>query len=234
MHKKTGFIHKLLPVAGILTAGLALFAYLAIAPVEAPVSPGHAVPVSYVTHGALQSPGDVHGYQDERLSAGKILVATEKLKDPHFARTIVLLLNYSSRGAAGLVINRPTDTKPFHILPDVKGIRQVTDNLYFGGPVARNLITMIIQSPARPEASLKVFGDIYISNSPGVLEQMIAHRKPDQRFRLYSGYAGWRAGQLESELARHDWRVLNGTPDILFNKAPDKIWQKLVPQGITI
>ena len=234
MHKNTGFIHKLLPVVSISIIALALSAYFAISPVHAPVSPGHAVPVSYVTPEAPQSSDYVHGYQDERLSAGKILVASEKLKAPPFARTIVLLLNYSSRGAAGLIINRPTDTKLYHILPDVKGIRKVTDNLYFGGPVARNQITMIIQSPGKSDASHKVFDDIYISSSIAVLEQMVEDRKPDQKFRLYSGYAGWAAGQLESELARHDWRVLNGTPDILFNKAPDETWQKLVPQGITI
>jgi len=234
MYKKMGFIRKLLPVVSISIIALALSAYFAILPVNTPVSPEHALPVSYVTPEAPQSSGNVHGYQDERLSAGKILVATEKLKGPHFARTIVLLINYSSRGAAGLVINRPTDRKLYHILPDVKGIHKVSDNLYFGGPVARNQITMIIQSPGKPDASHKIFGDIYISSSIALLEQMIGHPKPDQKFRLYFGYAGWAAGQLESELARHDWRILNGTPDILFNKSPDEIWQKLVPKGITI
>ena len=234
MYKKTGFIRKLLPVVSISIIALALTAYFAILPVHTPVSPEHAVPVSYVTPEAPKSSEDIHGYPDERLSAGKILVAREKLRDPHFARTIVLLINYGSRGAAGLIVNRPTNTDLRHVFPDVKGIRKVTDTLYFGGPVARNLITMIIQSPEKPDASNKVFGDIYISSSLSVLEQMIGDRKPDQRFRLYSGYAGWSPGQLEAEIARHDWQILKGTPDILFNKTPDEIWRKLVPHGITI
>ena len=225
---------NLLPVVSIAVIALALSAYSAIAPVNTPVSPEHAVSVSYITSEAPLSSGNVHGHQDESLSAGKILVASERLKDPRFAKTIILLLNYSSRGAAGLIINRPTGTKLRHILPDVKGIQKVTDNLYFGGPVARNQITMIIQSSGTPDASSKVFGDIYISSSLAVLEQMIAHQKPDQKFRLYSGYAGWGAGQLDAEIARHDWRIVKATPDLLFNKTPDEIWQKLVPQGITI
>jgi putative transcriptional regulator len=225
---------NLLQVVSIAIIALVLSAYFAVSPVPTPVSLMHAAPVLYVTSEAPLSSGNVHGFQDESLSAGKILVASENLKDPHFARTIVLLLNYSSQGAAGLIINRPTDMKLNHIMPNVKGIQTVTDNLYFGGPVAKNQITMIIQSSSKPDASSKVFGDIYISNSLAVLEQMIEHQKPDQRFRLYSGYAGWSAGQLESEIARHNWRILKGNPDILFNKAPDEIWQKLVPQNITI
>lgn len=234
MRKKKDFINKLLRVISILIIAILLSAYFAISNVNTPVSSGRAVSVSYLPPEAPPSSGDFHRYGDESLSAGKLLVANEKLKDAHFARTIVLLLNYSYRGAAGLIINRPTDTKLYHVLPNVKGLQKSTDNLYFGGPVAMNQITMIIQSPGKPEESAKVFDHIYVSNSLTLLEEMIEKRKPDQKFRLYAGYAGWGPGQLESEIARNDWRILKGNPDILFNNAPDEIWQKLVPQNMSI
>lgn len=236
MYKKRDFINKLLPVVSIPIIAILLSAYFAISNINinTPVFPEHAVSVSYLTPEAPPSSGNFHRYGDESLSAGKFLVASEKLKDPHFAKTIVLLVNYSYRGAAGLIINRPTDTKLHHVLPNVKGLQKVTDNLYLGGPVAMNRITMIVQSSGKPEKSDKVFDDIYISNSLTLLEQMIENRKPDQRFRLYAGYAGWGPGQLESEIAKNDWRILKGNPDILFNEAPDKIWQRLVPQNLNI
>jgi putative transcriptional regulator len=235
MYRERDFINKLLLVISISIIAILLSAYFTILDVNTPVSPEHAVSVSYLIPEAPLSSGDFHRYGDESLSAGKLLVANEKLKDPHFARTIVLLVNYSYRGAAGLIINRTTDTKLHHILPNVKGLQKSTDNLYFGGPVAMNQITMIIQSPGnKPEESAKVFDHIYVSSSLTLLEQMIEKRKPDQRFRLYAGYAGWGPGQLESEIARNDWRILKGNPDILFNNAPDEIWQKLVPQNMSI
>ena len=40
---------------------------------------------------------------------GKLLVATPPLTDPNFDRTVVLMLEHTSDGAVGVVLNRPTD-----------------------------------------------------------------------------------------------------------------------------
>jgi putative transcriptional regulator len=228
MHKEKDFINKLLAVSSFSIIVILLSAYFAIPNGNTLVSPERIVSASYLTPPSSRS---FHTYEDKRLSAGKFLVASEKIKDPRFAKTIILLVNYDSRGAVGLIINRPTETKLLHVLPDVKGIQKAPDNLYFGGPVAFDQITMIIQSSTKPEESEKLFDDIYISNSLNLLERIIEHRKADQRFRFYSGYAGWSPGQLESEIARKDWIILKSDPDILFDKAPEKIWQRLVRQN---
>jgi putative transcriptional regulator len=234
MYKKRDFINKLLPVISISIFVAFVSAYFAVSNVNTPGPLRHAVSVSYSTPEMEQPSEDFHRYGDRGLSAGKFLVASETLKDPHFARTIILLINYSYRGAAGLIINRPTNTTLHHVLPNVKGLQKATDNLYFGGPVALHQITMIIKSPSKPDESDRVFDDVYISNSLTLLKQMTEGRKPDQRFRIYAGYAGWGPGQLESEIARNDWRVLKGDPDILFNKSTDKIWQRLIHRGTDI
>jgi putative AlgH/UPF0301 family transcriptional regulator len=93
---------------------------------------------------------------------------------------------------------------------------------------------MLIQSASKPEESGKIFDHIYASNSLTLLEQMIDKKKPDQKFHLYVGYAGWAPGQLESEIARGDWRIFKGDANIIFNNAPDQIWRKLVPQNMSI
>ena len=41
---------------------------------------------------------------------GQFLVASRKLLDPNFVRSVVLLVRHSDEGAMGLVINRPTKT----------------------------------------------------------------------------------------------------------------------------
>jgi putative transcriptional regulator len=234
MHRKKDFISNLLPIVSLSIIIILLSAYFAISNVNSPVFSEHAVSVSYLTHEAPPSLRNFHRYEDESLSAGKFLVASEKLKDPHFGRTVILLVNYSALGATGLIINRPTETTLHRVLPNIKGLEKMPDHLYFGGPVAISRITMIIQSSSKPEESDKVFDDIYISNSLTLLKQLIENRKADQKFRLYAGYAGWGPGQLESEIARNDWRILKGNPDILFDRAPDEIWQRLVPQNMNI
>ena len=231
MHRNKNFLNKLLVVVSLSIIVILLSAYFAVPNCNTQVSPERIASASYLSHEAPPSLRNFHRYRDQSLSAGKFLVASEKIRDPRFAKTIILLVKYGSQGAVGLIINRPTDARLSHVLPNVKGVQQATDSLYFGGPVALNLITMIVQSPSKPEESVKLFDDIYISDSLKLLERTIVNRKPDQRFRLYSGYAGWGPGQLESEIARNDWSILKSDPDILFDKAPDKIWQKLVPQN---
>jgi putative transcriptional regulator len=86
---------------------------------------------------------------------------------------------------------------------------------------------MVIQSPGKPEESARLFEGIYISNSHTLLERLIGNRKSYKKLRFYSGYAGWGAGQLESEIARGDWIIIKGDPDLLFDKEADKIWERL-------
>jgi len=235
MHKKRDPIKKFLPVAGVAIIAVLLSAYFAISNARTIAFSGNGVRMtSYLNPEASPPSGDFRQYGDEGLGVGKFLVANRKLKDPHFVRTIVLLVNYSYRGAVGLIVNRPTKAKLNDMFPNVKGLQKVSDKLFFGGPVNMNQITMIIQSSSGPEESGKIFDHIYISNSLTLLEEMIEKKKPDQRFRLYAGYAGWGPGQLESEIARNDWRILKGNPDIIFNNAPDQMWQKLVPENMTI
>jgi putative transcriptional regulator len=231
MNRNMNFLDELLLVVSLSIIVILLSAYFAVPNCNTLVSPERIASASYLSHEAPPSLRNFHGYKDQILSAGKFLVASEKIRDPRFAKTIILLVNYSSRGAVGLIINRPTGTKLLHVLPNVKGIQKAPDNVYFGGPVAFNQITMIIQSSSEPEESIKIFDDIYISGSLNLLERIIKNRKPDQRFRFYSGYAGWAPGQLESEIARNDWSILKGDPDILFDKVPDKIWPRLVPHN---
>jgi putative transcriptional regulator len=233
MHRKMDFISKLLLLLSLSIIVILLSVYFAISNVTTAVSPEHAVSISYSTPEAPPSSRNFHRYEEQSLSAGKFLIASKNLKHPHFAETIILLVKYSFLGAAGLIINRPTETELHRVLPNVKGLEKIPESLYFGGPIDMSQITMIIQSPSKPEESEKLFDDIYISNSLNLLERIIENRNPEQRFRLYSGYAGWGPGQLESEIERNDWIILKGDPDVLFDKAPDKIWQKLVPQNST-
>jgi putative transcriptional regulator len=233
MYKKSNFIHNFLFISIPIIAVL-LSAYFAISDAGNITTSGHTTRSSYLNPEKLPPSGDFHGYVDEDLSIGKLLVANEKVRDPRFMRTVILLVNYGYRGAAGLIVNHPIDMKLSHVLPKVKGIGKSNEKLYFGGPVGMNQITMLIQSENEPEESGKIFDHIYGSKSLALLEQMIEKKKPDEKFRLYVGYAGWAPGQLESEIARGDWRILKGTPDIVFNNAPDQIWRKLVPQNMSI
>jgi putative transcriptional regulator len=162
------------------------------------------------------------------LAQGKFLVADRRLVDPNFRETVVLLIRYGPGGAMGLVINRPFQIKLSTVLPDIKELEQRNDTLHHGGPVAPSQILLLVKSLTPPEASMTVFDDVYLSSSQKVLKRLIKKPLEEEGFKIFAGYAGWAPKQLESELDRGHWHVLNADTETLFDKKSSEIWQELI------
>ena len=165
---------------------------------------------------------------EKKLAQGKFLVADRQIMDPNFRETVVLLIHYGPDGAMGLVINRPVELKLSTVLPDIKELERSKETLYLGGPVEPARVLLLVRSAKPPEASMPVFGDVYLSSSQKVLQDLIKNPVKDARFRIYAGYAGWAPKQLESELDRGHWHVLKADPETLFDKKSSEIWQELI------
>ena len=165
---------------------------------------------------------------EKQLAQGKFLVASRRLMDPNFRETVVLLIRYGPDGAIGLVINRPVELKLSTILPDIKELERSKETLYLGGPVERARVLLLVRSAKPPEASMPVFGDVYLSSSQKVLQGLIKKPAKEESFRIYAGYAGWAPKQLESEFDRGHWHVLKADPETLFDKKSSEIWQELI------
>lgn len=166
-----------------------------------------------------------------RLSKGKFLVASRQLKDPNFTETVVLLVEYDRFGAMGLVINRPTEMRLSTVLPDMEGLQGMADTVYVGGPVAKNQMLLLIRSGSQPDDARRIVDDIYLSSSRALLRKLIDDKDPGQTFRLYAGHAGWAPGQLDQEVARGGWHVLEADGTTVFEKAPSEIWPELIQRS---
>jgi putative transcriptional regulator len=173
-----------------------------------------------------QTAGDIKS--EKELAQGKFLVAGRRLMDPNFRETVVLLIRYGPDGAMGLVINRPVQLKLSTVLPDIKELNRRKETLYLGGPVEPTRILLLVRSAKPPEASMPVFGDVYLSSSQKVLQRLIKKPVKEERFRIYAGYAGWAPKQLESECDRGHWHVLNADTETLFDKKSSEIWRELI------
>jgi len=166
-----------------------------------------------------------------RLASGHFLVASQKLMDPNFSETVVLLVEYGQHGAMGVIINRPTEVKLATVLPDMQGVQKREDTVFIGGPVARSHMLLLIRSGGPLQEAQQVFGDVYISGSRAALQRLIDKAKAKERVRVYAGHAGWGPGQLDHEVARGDWLVLPADADNVFDKAPADIWLELLRRG---
>ncbi len=176
----------------------------------------------------LTPPSPGSSRSEAKPTRGKFLVASRHLRDPNFSETVVLLIDYNWHGAMGLVINRPTKLRLSTVLPEVKGLQQRTDTVNIGGPVARSQMLLLIQSGSQPKESRRVFKDVYVSSSRTVLQRIIDHADAGEKFRVYAGYAGWSPGQLDREVSRGGWHVLEADAQTVFERTPEDVWPELI------
>jgi len=165
-----------------------------------------------------------------RLAAGKILVARRSLEDPNFAETVIVLVQYDEEGTLGLIVNRQTKFPVSRLARDLDGAKGRTEPLYLGGPVAVSGVMGLIRTTAKLEDAKRVFGDVYMISSKNAVEKAIASNSDPKNFRLYLGYAGWDAGQLEFEMGLDAWEVLPANPAIVFDPHPETLWTRLSDQ----
>lgn len=170
---------------------------------------------------------DVPGQASATLAKGRLLVATETSNDPHFARSVVLILDYGTHGAVGLTINHPTPVTLAEALPQIDGLGHSSDKVYLGGPVARGQSFVLIRSTQPLENAKRVFDDVYVSVDRPLLEKLIANPSAADSFRVYIGYAGWAPQQLDHEVARGGWQVLPADAASIFDEKPEALWERL-------
>lgn len=165
----------------------------------------------------------------EQPAAGKILVASESIRDPRFRESVILLLNHDENGSLGLIINRPTRVPLSELFDDAPpGV------LHFGGPVQTSVLSLLAEGalPAdEPEGGRSpIFDSVwFVFGADAVVEQLSAHDSTDA-VRVYSGYAGWSAGQLEAEIRSGGWLLTMANPEMIFAADPATVWEDLLRQ----
>jgi putative transcriptional regulator len=150
-----------------------------------------------------------------------------QLQDPNFARTVVLLCDYTPDGAFGLVLNRPTDAPASQMVQLDPPVRSGNDMpLWIGGPVEPQRGWILLGD--EPDTDFKRIRDgLYLSTSQMVLRGVLEAR-PAPRARVIAGYAGWGPGQLDEELAQSAWLLGDIDLDIVFDLPAAAMWEMAI------
>ena len=162
------------------------------------------------------------------LRKGSLLVASSSLKDPHFRETVVLICNYEAGGALGVIINRPTELSLSEVFPDIVELKDHSDTLYEGGPVQQNVLIMLFRSKSGSDNTKVVIDGVYWGGDRKKLASMLSEADPQERFRVFAGYAGWSQRQLEAELAGGFWTMVPANIPNIFDRDPATLWEELL------
>jgi putative transcriptional regulator len=130
---------------------------------------------------------------------GQLLIAAPSLFD-YFRRAVVLVIEHTPDGAMGVVLNRESETRVADAVPQLAELTADDELVRIGGPVSPDAVVALGQFADVSEAGVQVVGRL------GTLDP----ESPNEslgRLRVYAGYAGWGAGQLDGELEQEAWVV---------------------------
>jgi putative transcriptional regulator len=186
-----------------------------------------------------EDPEDYVAPAAQRVRAGTLLLANTDLLEPTFRRSVIYIVEHNDGGTLGVVLNRPSETAVYNVLPQWAKLAAKPKTMFIGGPVKRDaaLCLAVQRVGAVPD------GVPGLRHVTGRLAMVDLDADPDtiaplvEGVRIFAGYAGWTIGQLEGEIERDDWIVLSALPSDVQSEPRVDLWGRVLrrqPQPLSL
>src|SRR5690606_1440490 len=149
----------------------------------------------------------------------------------------IYMCAHSEEGAMGLIINQAQDLRCPDLLVQLGIIDQqaaiklpmpTRDFIVLhGGPVDRSRGFVQHSDDYRVASSMTVSQEICLTATIDILRAISSGRGPRQAL-MALGYAGWGAGQLETEIAENGWLTLPASAELLFDTDIDRKYDRVL------
>jgi putative transcriptional regulator len=166
----------------------------------------------------------------ERVRPGTLLVAAPALDDPNFRRTVIYLIAHGDEGSVGVVLNRPSDTAVFNVLPAWAGHATKPQAVFVGGPVQTSaaMCLGVCRTGVDPDSlssAARVTGPVVLVDLDADPDAVMSGLRG---MRIFAGHAGWGAEQLADEIAEGAWYVIDGIPDDVLAGPRVDLWFRVL------
>ena len=137
---------------------------------------------------------------------GKILISTPDITGDIFSRSVVLLIDHDENGAFGLILNKKNKATSYRM----QKVFNVQVEVYEGGPVENDKVFFIVKGPKFTNQYLEINEEYYLTEDVDSIVAAIFEGLIEMTdVKIFSGYSGWAAKQLESEIAKKVWTVVD-------------------------
>lgn len=157
---------------------------------------------------------------------GGLLIAAPFLRDFHFSRSVVLVVDHNEEGSMGIVLNKNFNrlTTLNELVPALENLPPIP--LYKGGPVGRETL-FYLHTLSYLKDALPLGNGLYLNGDFNQMQEYILSGAPTQGVvRFFMGYAGWQKGQLKQEIEDNTWLVNNESKVDLLNMYLRDLWQE--------
>jgi putative transcriptional regulator len=178
------------------------------------------------------------GEPEPQSLVGHLLVATPAVDDPNFWRRVIFVLDHGHQGVLGVVIDRPGGVQVDQLLPQWQELATPPAELFTGGPVSRDSLIGLVRlagrdacvegAPTCPTGwrllvdDDRPVGTVDLGADPTPFVASIVGA------RLFSGYAGWEAGQLQEEIDEGSWYVVPAQARDPLSADPEGLWRRVL------
>jgi putative transcriptional regulator len=160
------------------------------------------------------------------LSKPVILVAKPELRDELYGSTIIVVAPLGGDEHVGFIVNRSTEIKLGNLFPEDGPSQKVADPVYLGGPYGPQAIFALVQRAESPGGkSFEVIPGLFAAFDRAVIDRII--QSEPERAKFVSGLVAWQPGELDSEVEKGAWYVLEPDAALVMRK-PDGLWEELV------
>jgi putative transcriptional regulator len=154
-----------------------------------------------------------------RSFAGSLLVAHPNMLDPNFRRTVLFISEHDpGEGALGVIINRPLDRQVADLVTETPPAGLAEVPVFLGGPVGKNQL-MFAAFEWHQSRGLKLNHNVGLKETSDAVDQTKIITVC-----AFVGYAGWGAGQLESEMEQKAWLLQKANPSALKLDRLPNLW----------
>ncbi|MEZ5542156.1 MAG: YqgE/AlgH family protein [Pseudomonadota bacterium] len=163
-----------------------------------------------------------------------LLVARRGFTSPFFYHTVIFLLHHDAESSFGVIINQPRRKRLSEVVDGVEGSWLQDLPVYHGGPVDAYKMLILLRTSKPPLLTEPVTDDLHFSSYPLLLHDLALRKEAGITLRCYSGLASWSPGQLEDELRKGYWHLMQAEPGIVFQEGTENLWETLIDRLETV
>lgn len=157
---------------------------------------------------------------------GQLLLDSGVLRGSFFHQTVVLICEHNEEGAFGLVLNRRSDNTAGRALDEAVPEAIAVQPLFLGGPVQSSALSYLHSDGFLPDAN--VLPNLSLGHALDELVEIGESFSPTSKMRMFAGYSGWGAGQLEGEMQRKAWLTHPASIEFVFDDDPATLWRRIL------
>ena len=164
--------------------------------------------------------------QKSKSLKGSFLLDNGSLAGTFFARAVILICEHNEKGAYGLIVNKPVDTTIGSALAADLNEKIKNSPLFIGGPVQTKSLSFLYTS--EEVSPHTVITGVNLGHDLDDLQEISKTSHPLLKVKIFAGYSGWSAGQLENEIKKDSWLILPADSEQIFDETHENVWQNIL------